>query len=512
MPRLLLTWLLVAANVSTALAGGFEYPANGTAALGRGGAFAARADDLTAIEYNPAGLLKIPGNMFYLGDNITLHQATFTPYTLTGAEQPAVENDAGPFWTAPVVGASTDLGLENWRFAIGAYGPSSYGKSSFGADGIDRCFGMTGTDSKSSAERDECFADPALSHRHMMVSTDFLMAYYTISTAYGRKDRWGVGVSLHWVDLIRSKYTLFVNAATPKLVVFGEEMLDVEATLDVADHVNFAATIGAWWKPVKSVELAFSARVPPVNFEATGSTRLRFQDSLLARVYAQETDAGDAEGLLSFDNSDKATTGAIPTTLRFSYPMTARMGIRYSHLVGAGDHERELFDVEFDTVWDGWSVLESFDVELEGYMQMHGSGVSNADKLSFKPMSIPKRYKDTWSFRLGGQYSPVDWLVLRSGGYYETGAVPNDYSHLDFASFDRFGASGGASFKVSNLTLSLAYSHIFQQDRDVSAEETGVYRQYPLVDEQPRIAENAAGAGRFETSYDVFSAAVAYAF
>jgi len=500
--------LLTAVWASPALAGGFEYPANGTAALGRGGAFTARADDLTAMEYNPAGLLSIPGSMIYIGDNISLHHSTFTAYGPDGAELPAVENEGGPFWTAPVIGASSDFGLKNWRFAVGAFGPSAYGKSSFGRDALDRCFDMTGIDNESSAKRDECFSDPGLTHRHMMVSTDFLLAYYTVSAAYGQNDKWGVGVSLHWVDLIRSQYTLFVNAASPDLI-FGADRLDIEATLDVADHVNFAATIGGWWKPIESLVVAFSARVPPVNFEATGSTQLQFQDSLFAQVYAK---GADKDGLLSFDDAGEPTVGAIPTTLKFSYPMTARLGIRYSHMEGEGENKRELFDVEFDTVWEGWSVLDSFEVGLEGYMQMHGSGVANADKLPFKPMSIAKEYEDTWSFRLGGQYSPMDWLVLRGGGYYETGAVPNKYTHLDFASFDRVGASTGASFKVSDLTLSLAYSHIFQQDRDISAEETGVYKQYPLVDDQPETPENAAGAGKFETGYDIFSAAIAYAF
>lgn len=506
MPRLLLICLISVAWSPLARAGGFEYPTNGTAALGRGGAFTARADDLTAMEYNPAGLLHIPGSMVYIGDNFTLHSATFTPVDHTGAEHPAVKNDAGPFWTAPVVGASTDFGLENWRFAVGAYGPSAYGKSSFGRGSLDRCFGISGTSPEDQAARDECFSDPAFAYRHLLVGTDLLLAYYTVSAAYGRKDRWGIGVSLHWVDLIRSKYSLFVNGDSS--IPFAKEQLDIEATMDVADHVNFAATIGAWWKPIDALEVAFSARVPPVDFNATGSTRLRFQDSMLAAVYAG---GEDSEGLLSFDDNGNPTMGAIPTTLKFSYPMTARLGVRYSHLVGEGEDVRELFDVEFDTVWEGWSVLESFEVELEGYMMMQGK-VVNAEELPFKPMSIPKEYKDTWSFRLGGQYSPVDWLVLRGGGYYETGAVPNEYSHLDFASFDRIGASAGTSFKVDDFTLSLAYSHIFQQDREVDADETGVFKQYPLADEQPGTPEDAVGAGKFESAYDIFSAAVAYAF
>ena len=48
--------LAMLAAARTGRAGGFEIPDNGTEALGRGGAFVAKADDPTAIDYNPAGL------------------------------------------------------------------------------------------------------------------------------------------------------------------------------------------------------------------------------------------------------------------------------------------------------------------------------------------------------------------------------------------------------------------------------------------------------------------------
>ena len=54
--RPLLLLLLIPAS---AHAGGFEIPDNGTRALGRSGAFAVRADDPSAIYYNPAGLTRL---------------------------------------------------------------------------------------------------------------------------------------------------------------------------------------------------------------------------------------------------------------------------------------------------------------------------------------------------------------------------------------------------------------------------------------------------------------------
>ena len=74
--RLLVSMVLVAlaavmGPASVALAGGFEYPANGTRALGRGGAFYARADDPTAVLHNPAALARMSGVQLQLGGNAT---------------------------------------------------------------------------------------------------------------------------------------------------------------------------------------------------------------------------------------------------------------------------------------------------------------------------------------------------------------------------------------------------------------------------------------------------------
>jgi long-chain fatty acid transport protein len=55
-----------------AWASGFEgeYPDNGARALGRGGAFVAKADDPTALYYNPAGLGLLGGTNLLLSVNL----------------------------------------------------------------------------------------------------------------------------------------------------------------------------------------------------------------------------------------------------------------------------------------------------------------------------------------------------------------------------------------------------------------------------------------------------------
>src|ERR1700722_14584329 len=84
---------------SLALAGGFEYPDLGTVAMGRGAAFAAKADDGTAIYYNPAGLAdqddwRVTFDLT-IGDQQTTFQRQDTPGVDTG---PQIANTAGVFF------------------------------------------------------------------------------------------------------------------------------------------------------------------------------------------------------------------------------------------------------------------------------------------------------------------------------------------------------------------------------------------------------------------------------
>ena len=55
---------------ASAQAGGFELPDNGAQALGRGATFVAKADDTTAMYYNPAGLARQRGTRLYVGGNL----------------------------------------------------------------------------------------------------------------------------------------------------------------------------------------------------------------------------------------------------------------------------------------------------------------------------------------------------------------------------------------------------------------------------------------------------------
>src|SRR3954453_7298083 len=103
----LITAILLAATRAV-YAGGLELPDNGTEALARGGAFTAKADDATALQYNIAGLARQRGTRLLFDGNIVLSTLDFqrsgnypdAPTAATpwgGQPFPSVRNTGGPF-------------------------------------------------------------------------------------------------------------------------------------------------------------------------------------------------------------------------------------------------------------------------------------------------------------------------------------------------------------------------------------------------------------------------------
>src|SRR5690349_7821462 len=90
-------------------AGGLELPDNGTEALARGGAFTAKADDATALQYNVAGLARQRGTRLLFDANLLMSTLNFQrdgvyPDSPSGATPwggtpfPEVHNTGGPFF------------------------------------------------------------------------------------------------------------------------------------------------------------------------------------------------------------------------------------------------------------------------------------------------------------------------------------------------------------------------------------------------------------------------------
>lgn len=460
--------LALTAAASTAAANGLEIPDHGVRTVARGGAFVARADDGSAVAINPGGLSKQRGFNLTYSHNLIWSHSRFTraasvvpqpPDQPTPAADPLapVKNEA-PLFPLGVMGALThDFGLDGWTFGLSVYGPNGSGRQEWPVTG---------------------------GQRYLLTELEAFLVFYGASVAWGRDD-FGIGATVQYADLSSLRYSLVADGTTAPERSPYQSATDVEATLDVSDRFAMTAIVGGWWRPVPWLELGLSGRVVPVYFQAEG-------DITLANVPGSAVFTPDQ---LEIANSSAAFDLALPPTARF--------GVRYRHLNGGV----EVFDLEVDVVYEAWSVVKAYDLDLAGQIVLFANEEA-------EDTSIEKRWRDTLSVRLGGTWAVLpDLLKLSAGGFYEQGAAPENYTHLDFPASDRFGVGGGLEVRVAQgegyaVDLVAAYSHIFESEVQVDERFGKVFQQRPVApcpDECRGLDGIPANAGRFQTSYDTLS-------
>jgi long-subunit fatty acid transport protein len=439
--------LAVLAWPTRARASGFEIPDNGTEALGRGGAFAAKADDGTALEYNVAGFAQQRGTRLLLDANMWLSSYTFqrigtypdnpgnsaTPWGKMPF--PSVSDQGGPF-LAPFAALSSDFGyFERWTFAIGVFGPSSVGNRTF-----PYSLGFA--------------PSPA---RYDVVQNDVLVAYPTAAVAVRALPWLDIGLAIH--------------------VVYGN--VDLSTT-------TLADAIGPGTGPGQCANVEYQPCDARTRLQASG-TSVTASGGLLAHPDPHWALGLNVFGPTTLNMSGTVSTQApaitpnagfqpSPATFDTSLPAEVRAGVRYIFR----DGEREAGDVELDGTYEAWSAAQGtgpqVDVpKINAQNPPPGVSLTNVDFVT------PHHYNDGWSVRLGGAYNlPLGdrfngrdrtVLTLRAGSYYDASATAANpqYTRLDFDTLPKVAGTLGAGLQISAFTFNVAYAEIFDFSRTVDA-------------------------------------------
>jgi long-chain fatty acid transport protein len=212
--RLLCVFALLAAlTTDQALASGFQLNEHGARAMGQGGAFAARANDLSALYFNPAGLAYQKGLGTYVGGAMILPRSSYTD-TLSKTTDMVKQTFVIP---SIYVGYGMDNGL---AIGVGFYAP-------FGL-GTEWPDGWAG--------------------RFLSLKTDLANLTLNPTVAYKVSDCFmvGAGFSFVWSSVKLSKYV------TP-LVATGKVDLDASA------H-GASFNVGAIYKPLPQMSIGASYR------------------------------------------------------------------------------------------------------------------------------------------------------------------------------------------------------------------------------------------------------------
>lgn len=421
----LLVFAAVFLHTVTARAGGLEMPDQGAEAIGRGGAFTAKADNPTAVHYNVAGLAQQRGTRLYLGTNASSSSEVFrregtyadnaanaaTPWG--GRPYPAVDNQYG-FRYFPFVALTSDFGLKSTTFALAVHTPpmSNYSGRTYpiGVDGM-----------------------PSPARYDMVGGTASTLLFYTGAVGFRVSEAIDIGVA--------------VSAVSTRIETRSVSYLDIQGSCSNKEY-----------QPCDG-----RAEGEVSGWTATGAVGMlaRLGDGYTLGTHFRGPVMIDASGK-SASTSPRAIGGATQEAkgfaLRTALPFIARAGLRKSFPSARGERG----DIEFDATYERW-----------GDAQDPGPRVK-FDMLATTPnaqLTLAHHYHDTFSLRLGGAYNvPVGafGLSFRGGAFYDSTATASAHTRLDADTLAKIATTFGVGAKYGAFKLDFAYAAVFDVSRTVT--------------------------------------------
>lgn len=234
--------LVLTLEQSLCFGSGFYIPEVGAKAMALGGAFTARADDLTAIYINPAGLSRVTGTTLLVEDGIMFLHSSFH----RAGNFPAVKN-AFTGGNIPFLGASSDFGLKDAVFALAAYGPYGAPEVSYPASGPQK---------------------------YNVIRAKNEQVMYSLGGAWSLP--WApvrVGLALSRVDVFIS-YNFAYN-----LLGIDDPAFDAAVSADIKDQNRYTIGAGAQYSPLPFLEFGASY-LPPIPIKARGPIRASIPENL----------------------------------------------------------------------------------------------------------------------------------------------------------------------------------------------------------------------------------------
>jgi long-chain fatty acid transport protein len=443
--------LVTAIWPGSARSGGFEYPEHGTAALARGGTFVARADDPTAILFNPAGVARLRGTHALLNCNVINENIGFLRRNYGARNDPAgldvppdrfrhdesltmpeIKNDNAPFLT-PFVAVTTDLGFlqrYNLTLMIGAYAPHVHPRRSYPR------WCEPGTDPCVPSEKPTSVPAPS---RYDVADIDVLVVYPTLGVAWRPLPNLSIGGNF------QATYgSLDLTLAVGSIDNGEDPEFDTDVALETRDAFTPTGVVGVHYAPLSFLELGASVRFG-FEFEFEGEVRADLPEKVKQM-------------------SAKVEPNPASMTLSIPMPWVVRAGARY---VNHDGQDRERFDVELDFVWESTGQVDTFVVDTEAQF------VVGTIRKSIETLSQEHAWDDSWSLRLGGAYRYHDLftdghLIFRLGGFYEAAAAPEAFSRLDFVPYNRYGITAGVGVKWGRYTFGVGYAYLFHERRELA--------------------------------------------
>lgn len=427
MRKQLLSTVLAGAFLATAtLAYGAGYKINeqGAKAMGMANAFAAQADDPTALYYNPAGIAYLKGAQINLGSLvIAVPQTEFTGTTPLSGNPPL-----GTGTTPVYEQAKRDLFIS----------PTLY--ATYSLERVPVTFGL-GINSIYPLAKSW---DDSSTFRNQIQNISIKPINFQPTVAY-RFDDWhlavaaGLDVTHAIVSLQKTVYSPYIDPTNPTPPAGAYEVgnLGVDGT---ATDVGY--NLGVRWQPV-----------PPLTFGVSYRSEITLHVKGDANFLATTPTGYGAIGLTNtapFPYSRTRVTSAASTDI--TLPDSLILAVAWKPM--------EKLTLEFDAERTGWSCFDKLQINFD-----------SPQFAAFNNQPDAKNWKDAWAYKVGGQYALTKMVDLRAGYAYDTSPIPDSTLGPELPDADRHNVSFGLGLHNDYATVDLAYMWVHFVDRTVNNQD-----------------------------------------
>ena len=559
---LCLTLLCSLGSVRGARADGEQLMPGGTAAIGRGGAVAARPTDNMAMLHNPAGLVDLPGNQVLLNldtafDDVCVQRYGYYGWGIYLTEDREGNTNNPDDHRSEFGDPSGNYGLRHLDRVCnsGPVGPLPQLAFSFHVTPrFSLAFGFVANVFMGGAQwggKDGTIQTPEgprpTPTRYEYIRSEAIGINPTASAAYKLSSWLSVGMTLQVLMGSADVYqVLALRAGTSP----ANDMLAKEHAVDLFMP---ALTFAAYLKPTRKLRLAGT---------------FNWSDGLDGHGDITFTTNYFHKGAVGNESLPLQNDPVKLSRVRVGQPWTATLAARYAQPRAAESTDNdpikdELWDVEVDASYvanesgGGRSRVEvanDFTLEFrraDGTPQMPLQ-VKQSD---IEEINLERHTKDLWIVRLGGSVNILpNRLSVSAGTFYQTRSSDPSYASISDFGFKRLGLGLGVTVRVGKFDLMAAYSHIFQEtitvapprheprasatDAPDSGFDTRIFRAGRLSTEptpdpaapSPREADGVAkltqgavfesdsvrrrvvNAGRYTASFDLVSVGAVYHF
>ncbi|MFZ5571967.1 MAG: OmpP1/FadL family transporter [Thermodesulfobacteriota bacterium] len=432
--------------IGNAYAGNVDTYGIGAKATALGGAFAAHADNVFAIHYNPAGLMQLKGASVAAGITAIDPVLTARNYTVeanpglgTGQQGPANIADDGPMLFDPHAGFAVPVA---GKFVIGAALYSPYGLKLEWSKDPGRNPGAYNSYESWYART---VATPTVAYQvsdKLSVGLGVALgqtssgAKYKLSQANANMLAYGIGQQMTMMGLPPAQIAAAMGAA--QSLANG----DIEA--DLKDDFNYSVNLGVMYRPVEALTFG-------LTYRSKASTSL--EGDVEYKGSGAQMQALSALAPLGIQSSATGTVNDIDA------PDQLQLGVRYMLT--------EKVSYEVDVVWTNWSAVE----HETTYFDALFLGQSSAENARF--------WRDTTQLRMGLEWRAHDLLSLRCGYFYDPSPVPDNTFDTLWADADKKTYSVGAGLHLKNWTVDGAVQYtVTEMDRVLGGESETLNESY----------------------------------